>query len=519
MKKFFFNSGSKRNIPFWLPWGGGKYWARYMLFLLLLGILILLLSLFRSCEDVHNSYERTRVSDPEWNLPIPGAEEVGLPSPENNIIPPFEELVPIPNPDNGGATEIYPNLLYVIFNADANDQVFTTFAEAFTARYNGPEYKIETYNTSTKTAVLSVPSHQRDQICQALPTEIPNIDFMVVPVEVMTQYDNVSFNDPAFSDIEQSWYFDAIQAKQAWSITQGSEEIILGIVDSYMDLNHVELKGDRCILPYSVITGTADVAPKPNTAPDYAGHGTLVASVATGSANNNHGTSGIAPKCKFIPVSMGDHINTITQVEGILYCIYHGATVVNISSGTYFPANILQLPIREQVAFSQQYGVAQEKMWDYVFKIAAERNVTIVWAAGNLNCFCAMDTSKRNNNTIRVSSVDKNLKKADFSNYGNFANMNIYESTVSAPGVKIYGALPNNSYDAWDGTSFSAPIVAGAVALIKSVNKDLTTPQIIDILKSTGKQVQGSPEIGNLIQIHDALVKAKQTLPQNANNR
>ena len=216
---------------------------------------------------------------------------------------------------------------------------------------------------------------------------------------------------------------------------------------------------------------------------------------------------------------MGDHINTITQVEGILYCIYHGATVVNISSGAYFPENIQRLPINEQVTFSQQYGVAQEKMWDYVFKIAEERNVAIVWAAGNLNCFCAMDTSKRNNHTIRVSSVDKNLKKADFSNYGNFANMNIYESTISAPGVKIYGALPNNSYDAWDGTSFSAPIVAGAVALIKSVNKDLTTPQIIDILKSTGKPIQGSPEIGNLIQIHDALIKAMQTTPQRANNR
>ena len=79
--------------------------------------------------------------------------------------------------------------------------------------------------------------------------------------------------------------------------------------------------------------------------------------------------------------------------------------------------------------------------------------------------------------------------------------------------MQIYGALPNNSYDAWDGTSFSAPIITGTVALIKSVNKNLTTPQIIDILKSTGKPIQGAPELGNLVQIYDAVAKAKSMLP------
>lgn len=123
-----------------------------------------------------------------------------------------------------------------------------------------------------------------------------------------------------------------------------------------------------------------------------------------------------------------------------------------------------------------------------------------------------MDTSKRNANTIRVSAVDRNLKRAEFSNFGNFSNRGIYESTISAPGVDIWGALPNNSYDAWPGTSFSAPIITGVVALLKSENKDLTTKQIIKILQSTGKPVNGSPEIGNLVQVKDALVKAKQTV-------
>ena len=48
--------------------------------------------------------------------------------------------------------------------------------------------------------------------------------------------------------------------------------------------------------------------------------------------------------------------------------------------------------------------------------------------------------------------------------------------------------------------------------MLKSENKDLTTKQIIKILQSTGKPVNGSPEIGNLVQVKDALIKAKQTV-------
>ena len=209
---------------------------------------------------------------------------------------------------------------------------------------------------------------------------------------------------------------------------------------------------------------------------------------------------------------MGESINTITMVEGLLYCMYHGASVINLSCGANFSEEITNMPLEKQIEFAERYGKPQEKMWDYVFELAEKRNVTIVWAAGNENCFDAMDTSKRNRNTIRVSAVDRNLRRAGFSNYGNFRERNLYESTISAPGVGIWGALPDNSYDAWQGTSFSAPIITGVVALIKSENKDLTTSQIIKILQSTGKPVNGASEIGNLVKIKDALIKARQTV-------
>lgn len=520
MKKiYFWNKISKGGVPFWQPWGCLGCLGRLLFFFLLLALLIALLSLFRKCGsyDRENSNGRNPITLPNdtisWNQPIEDGEDVGLPSPTENQLPPFEKMKPIPNPEDGGATRIYPDLLYVIFDSEADDETFKKFAKDFSSLYLAPKNKIIYYNTGSKTAVLEVEEEKRDEICQRLPEQIPDVEFYVVPVEEMLQNAAVTPNDPAFRDVNKSWYFKQIQAQDAWGITQGSSDIVVGIVDSYMDLTHPELQGNRCIYPYSVVKQNNDVSPKRGTTQDYYCHGTLVTAVAVGNANNGQGSSGIAPKCKFIPVSMGDKMNTITIVEGLLYCMYHGADVINLSVGTAWDSIMIKrMGVDEQIAYSRQKGLQAEKMWNYIFKLAEKRNCTIVWAAGNDNCFAAMDNSKRNKNTIRVSALDRNLKKANFSNFGNFSSKGLYESTISAPGVDIYGAIPDNKYIAWPGTSFAAPIIAGAVALIKSQNKDLTTSQIIRILQSTGKPIASNPEIGNLVQIKDALVKAKNTV-------
>ena len=158
-------------------------------------LLLFLLSLFRRCD--HNGSRSTRGGDRgggnrsdttwvSWNQPIENGEEVGLPAPEDNVLPPFEETVP--NPDNDGATEIYPNLLYVILDSETDDETFKQFAQKFSSLYPAPHHKIQYYNTGSKTAVLVVPEDKRTKICQELPNQIPDVKFLVVPVEVMTQY-------------------------------------------------------------------------------------------------------------------------------------------------------------------------------------------------------------------------------------------------------------------------------------------------------------------------------------------
>lgn len=135
-----------------------------------------------------------------------------------------------------------------------------------------------------------------------------------------------------------------------------------------------------------------------------------------------------------------------------------------------------------------------------------------MWAAGNNSIFTPMDPSKRGESTIRVAAVDRNLKPASFTNFGNIPEKGIHETTVSAPGVDILGAMPYGSYDIGPGTSFAAPLVAGAVGLMKSINKNLTNSQIVDILRSTGKPIGKDSRIGPLLQIENALQETRKTI-------
>jgi len=86
--------------------------------------------------------------------------------------------------------------------------------------------------------------------------------------------------------------------------------------------------------------------------------------------------------------------------------------------------------------------------------------------------------------------------RAEFSNFGQY-------STLSAPGTKIFSAKPNGEYEFLEGTSMAAPIVAGAVILMKSINPSLSKNEIIKYLRNSGKSK--SPRIGPLIQIYSTL--------------
>ena len=202
-----------------------------------------------------------------------------------------------------------------------------------------------------------------------------------------------------------------------------------------------------------------------------------------------------------MPIQIGHNnskgFSTSSIIDGILYAINNGADVINLSIHTIYGEEakyISEFILNESL---KEISRDDEFFFQELFEIANDSNIMIVFCAGNCEVLVGLDAMKRDSTIITVSAVDKYNKRASFTNFGK-------QSTLSAPGVGIYSCEPGGGFIKHDGTSMSSPIVAGVVALMKSINPELTNTEIIKILRKSGKNLD--PTIGPLVQADKALV-------------
>jgi len=429
-------------------------------------------------------------NNPYTPLPTPPGYDSVLP-PYQGVLPPINQ-----NPDTiPGNPVIFANRLNILMENE--NKSILDLARAFKQRYPDDKYKIVYYDDVVKRMQIEIPKEERERLKEEIPRVFaPEFELFVFD-EALFEGGQAS-NDPLLSDNDKAWYLNAIKAPQAWSITRGSEKISIAIVDNGFNLTHPEL-ASKVTAPYNVWTHSGQIFPQ------QVDHGTHVAGIALAIANNGKGGVGIAPNCKFMPVQVADRngmMTTTSVLDGILYSLYQGADVINVSLGGNF-SGISNLNENAQKDLINNHFKEEERLWRRVMRIAATHNATVVIAAGNDNILAGIDALQRPDQFISVSATDKtnrNPNKAEFSNYGTYA-------TISAPGVGIYSTVGKDNYATMDGTSMAAPIVSGVVALMKSVNDSITTKQIICILQNTGLETQGN--VGKLIQADKAVQKAK----------
>lgn len=456
----------------------------------------------------------------DWNDSIPGVPE--LPAPPDNFIPPVDSSIIVTDP-NDPYRKIVCDQLFVFFNSSDIKADMADFARRFKVCYPKSEYRVAYYNPSTASMLLTVPADKLLEVMSALPGQIPGIDFRVTTNDVLSE--GYAPSDPGFKSAAYDQYFKLIQAYEAWDITKGSADVKVAIVDSYFDLTNPEI-GSRYESRIHIPSKTTNVLPpmSPPTRDNMGSycHGSHVAGIAIGGQDNSRGVSGIAPECSWIPVSLGDQMTTFNVIEGILYAIYHGADVVNLSLGRAFPQGIASLvPIADQVTYAETESKRGEDLWEYVYKVAVDHNCVICTSAGNESLLMGMDPMNRSVQIIKVEAVDNVGQKAEFSNFGFVPGMDRTYSTVAAPGVNLWSVSEKRCAPLWkkegykvsaieglqemSGTSMACPVVAGAVALLKSKNKNITPDEVIKVLTMTGKQTDPSKIIGPTIQIRDAL--------------
>ena len=257
----------------------------------------------------------------------------------------------------------------------------------------------------------------------------------------------------------------------------------------------------------------------PNTDQLY-GHGTFVAGVIAGNGSLSGGKyGGVAPGARLVGLSAGD-LSLFYVLEGFDYLLANGANlgvrVVNcsFSSNTVFDTN-------------DPVNIAT--------KMLTDSGVNVVFSAGNtgpgahtLNPYAVAPW------VVSVGATDTQGRLASFSSRGDFADP-IFHPTLVAPGVDVVSlrgsGIANVTgaaglvgadtqrlsptelpyYTTASGTSFSAPQVAGAIALMLEANSSLTPAQVKDILQRTATPLPpyNTSETGTgMLNVHAAVLEA-----------
>ena len=458
----------------------GRWW-KWLLAIPLLVLLILFIMWM--CSPCSARPLPNPIGDKPWLNEDPRAGRGGIYNPGNpyeasptpgdrtDLLPPEEGvLAPIGDDDpieqQPGMPPVVANRLNVLMENE--DRSVLDFVEQFKSRYPSDEYKVVYYDDVVKRVQLQVPASEREALRERLPGEfMPDFNIFVYDETLYLQ----SFvpTDPAWADPSTSWHLRQMGLEQAWDVTRGNPKVTIAVVDNGFSLKNREF-AHRVVMPYNVWEHSCNVTARQDD------HGTHVAGIAL-AAMNGKGSCGVAPECSFMPIQVADARGrmTVTSIlDGILYALYQGADVVNISAGMTFDPHHLP-DIGTQRGIEASAFKAEERLWNEVSRIAQSHNAIIVTSAGTQNLLAGMDPMKRPDNFIVVSAVDQHgalVNKASFSNYGS-------HSTVSAPGVNIYSTFGTNGYSFMSGTSMSSPMVAGVVALMKSVDESLTAlPEI-----------------------------------------
>ena len=288
--------------------------------------------------------------------------------------------------------------------------------------------------------VLHVPEGRLAGVLEALRNN-PEIEF-VEPDEVVAPA--TVPNDTYYS---KEWHLPIISAPAAWDLTTGSSSVIIAILDTGVDGTHPELAA-KMLPGWNFYDNNSDTR-------DVYGHGTAVAGTAAATSNNGSGVASVAWGCKLLPIRITDvdgYATYSTIANGLTYAADHGARVANVS----FRASESSTVASAAQYFQSKGGV-----------------VTV--AAGNESTFIS---AADNPYVLTVSATDSSDAIASFSNTGNIIDL-------AAPGVSLYTTTRGGSYGLATGTSFAAPTVAGAAALVISANPALSGAQVQDLLKQS----------------------------------
>lgn len=297
----------------------------------------------------------------------------------------------------------------------------------------------------------------------------------------------------------------------AWDITIGSQNVIIAVIDTGVDITHPDLAANIWRNPGEIpgngidddgngfvddVNGW-DFGDLDNDPTDFDGHGTHVAGIIGAVGNNGIGVAGVAWNVSILPIKAVDE---------------SGSFPFSATLGAYDYIVALKEAGHNIVASNNSYGAVRSELVFDLFpelfeaeKAAIQRTIDagIVFVAGAGNDGLDVDPIDEADRLaflpagydipgiISVGATDNNDGLAGFSNYG------AQDVDIGAPGVQILSTVPGGGYAYFSGTSMASPFVAGAVAMIASARPGASPVEIRDALMSAADPL---PSLQNRVQ-------------------
>ncbi len=274
-----------------------------------------------------------------------------------------------------------------------------------------------------------------------------------------------------------------VDGPEAWDLTVGSSDIVVGVVNTGIDYTHEDLAGNVFVNPneiagngvdddgngviddvhgFNAITGSGDPA-------DDNAHGSHCSGTIGAVGNNGVGVAGV---------------NWDVTIMGLKFLGAGGSgTLEDAIEAINYAVGMKNAGVNLRVLSNSWSGGGFSQALLDAINAANAVDILFVAAAGNSGSDNDVTPTFPANydapNVVSVAATDHADARAGFSCFG--------ATTVDlgAPGVNVLSTTPGNTYSVFSGTSMATPHVAGAAALVLSVNETLTTGELKDLLMTT----------------------------------
>ena len=302
------------------------------------------------------------------------------------------------------------------------------------------------------------------------------------------------------------WQYAAVHADQVSpEIAAAAAKLTIAVIDTGADVRAPDLAA-KSPLTYSIRARGADVT-------DHNGHGTFVAALAAGSGSNGEGIVGVGGEAQLLIVQAGGPTGSFSDVDeaaAIVYAVDRGARILNLSLGGPSTSTTERRAI--------DYAVAKGALL-----VAAVGNSYAIGNSVEYPAALLQPTGSRGvgGRGLAVAASTRSGVRAPFSSTGTHLSL-------AAPGEAVFSALSGSSsasryprvalpgsagglYGYGSGTSFAAPQVAGAAALVWAANPQLRADEVASILEQTASgQGSWTAELGyGVLDVAAAVARAQ----------